>query len=110
MITIPPLRFQTVNLCSPRDLQSCVRLPLGLDVYTRLWIVARVVNMQHIFFVFPLAWDLSLTPSLERDGENDPHNRDVLIDDPILSERAFKLTGIPYIKDQATIKQTTVTV
>jgi hypothetical protein len=65
--------------------------------------------MQHIFFVFLLAWDLSLTSSLERYSENDPDNHDVPIDDPIPSERAFKLTGIPYIKDQATIKQTTVT-
>lgn len=45
----------------------------------------------------------------QRDGKEDPHNRDAPVNDPVLSERAFKLTGIPYIKDQsAAIKQTTV--
>ncbi|KAJ5128232.1 hypothetical protein N7526_006398 [Penicillium atrosanguineum] len=47
----------------------------------------------------------------QRDGKEDPHNRAVPVNDPVLSERAFKLTGIPYIKDQdePTIKQTTAT-
>ncbi|KAJ5481157.1 hypothetical protein N7539_007051 [Penicillium diatomitis] len=45
----------------------------------------------------------------QRDGKPDPHNRDRPVNDPKLSERAFKLTGIPYIKDDsATIAQTTV--
>jgi hypothetical protein len=33
-----------------------------------------------------------------RDGEPDPHNRDRPVKEPVLSERAFKLTGIPYIR------------
>lgn len=32
-----------------------------------------------------------------RSGVEDPHNRDRPSKDPVLSERAFKLTGIPYI-------------
>ena len=34
----------------------------------------------------------------QRDGEEDAHNRSKPLNDPVLSERAFKLTGIPYIK------------
>jgi len=34
----------------------------------------------------------------KRNGEIDPHNRDAPVKAPVLSERAFKLTGIPYIK------------
>ncbi|KAJ5681352.1 uncharacterized protein N7477_001292 [Penicillium maclennaniae] len=47
----------------------------------------------------------------QRDGKDDPHNRNKPVNDPDLSERAFKLTGIPYIKhkDKATIKQTIAT-
>ncbi|KAJ5890389.1 uncharacterized protein N7473_006617 [Penicillium subrubescens] len=37
----------------------------------------------------------------QRDGKEDPHNRDRPVNEPVLSERAFKLTGIPYIKAQA---------
>ncbi|KAJ5464414.1 uncharacterized protein N7458_000100 [Penicillium daleae] len=37
----------------------------------------------------------------QRDGKEDPHNRDKPVNEPELSERAFKLTGIPYIKAQA---------
>jgi hypothetical protein len=37
----------------------------------------------------------------QRDGEDDPHNRLGPLVDPILGQRAFKLTGIPYIKAQA---------
>jgi ectoine hydroxylase-related dioxygenase (phytanoyl-CoA dioxygenase family) len=37
----------------------------------------------------------------KRDGQDDPHNRDKPVNEPKLSERAFKLTGIPYIKAQA---------
>ncbi|KAJ5536247.1 hypothetical protein N7513_009433 [Penicillium frequentans] len=35
----------------------------------------------------------------KRDEEDCPHNRSKPINEPILSERAFKLTGIPYIQD-----------
>lgn len=35
----------------------------------------------------------------QRDGVDDPHNRDRPIEEPQLSERAFRLTGIPYIKE-----------
>ncbi|KAJ6015937.1 hypothetical protein N7540_010528 [Penicillium herquei] len=38
----------------------------------------------------------------KRDGEDDPHNRDVPVNEPVLGERAFKLTGIPYITSGAT--------
>lgn len=34
----------------------------------------------------------------KRGGKLDPHNRFEPIEKPVLSERAFKLTGIPYIK------------
>jgi hypothetical protein len=34
----------------------------------------------------------------QRDGKEDPHNRSKPLAEPVLSERAFKLTGIPYIK------------
>lgn len=34
----------------------------------------------------------------KRNGEDDPHNRFEPINKPQMSERAFKLTGIPYIK------------
>ncbi|KAI7232910.1 hypothetical protein KC365_g6580 [Hortaea werneckii] len=34
----------------------------------------------------------------KRDGENDPHNRFEPVNKPSLDQRAFKLTGIPYIK------------
>ncbi|KAI7355425.1 hypothetical protein KC354_g10790 [Hortaea werneckii] len=34
----------------------------------------------------------------KRDGEDDPHNRFEPVNKPSLDERAFKLTGIPYIK------------
>ncbi|KAJ5761642.1 hypothetical protein N7533_003681 [Penicillium manginii] len=45
----------------------------------------------------------------QRDGKEDPHNRDRPVNEPVLSERAFKLTGIPYIKGpSAAINQTTV--
>ncbi|KAJ6018287.1 hypothetical protein N7451_001666 [Penicillium sp. IBT 35674x] len=37
----------------------------------------------------------------QRDGVDDPHNRDRPVKDPVLSERAYKLTGIPYIVEQA---------
>ncbi|KAJ5810714.1 uncharacterized protein N7503_002932 [Penicillium pulvis] len=37
----------------------------------------------------------------QRDGVDDPHNRDRPVNDPVLSERAYKLTGIPYIMEQA---------
>lgn len=33
-----------------------------------------------------------------RDGKPDFIKRDRPINDPVLSERAFKLTGIPYIR------------
>lgn len=35
----------------------------------------------------------------KRDGEDDPHNRDRPVEEPQLDERAFRLTGIPYIKE-----------
>jgi hypothetical protein len=41
----------------------------------------------------------------QRNGKDDPHNRRVPLNDPRLSERAFRLTGIPYIKEMAPIKQ-----
>lgn len=45
----------------------------------------------------------------QRDGKDDPHNRDAPVNEPVLGERAFKLTGIPYINNHSTnIKQTTV--
>ena len=34
----------------------------------------------------------------KRDGQDDPYNRFEPVNKPVLSERAFKLTGIPYIK------------
>jgi hypothetical protein len=34
----------------------------------------------------------------KRDGEDDPHNRFEPRNKPVLDERTFKLTGIPYIK------------
>jgi hypothetical protein len=34
----------------------------------------------------------------KRDAIDDPHNRDRPVEEPQLSERAFRLTGIPYIK------------
>ncbi|KAK3072343.1 hypothetical protein LTR53_006993 [Teratosphaeriaceae sp. CCFEE 6253] len=34
----------------------------------------------------------------KRDGEGDPHNRLEPVNKPRLSERAYKLTGIPYIR------------
>lgn len=34
----------------------------------------------------------------KRDGEDDPHNRFEPVVKPVMDERAFKLTGIPYIK------------
>ncbi|RMY72401.1 hypothetical protein D0863_04514 [Hortaea werneckii] len=34
----------------------------------------------------------------KRDGEDDPHNRFEPVNKPSLEQRAFKLTGIPYIK------------
>jgi len=36
-----------------------------------------------------------------RNGKPDPANRDLPLEEPVLSERVFKLTGIPYIKAQA---------
>ncbi|CAG8070561.1 unnamed protein product [Penicillium olsonii] len=35
----------------------------------------------------------------QRNGEEDPHNRLRPLVEPVLGERAFKLTGIPYIKE-----------
>lgn len=37
----------------------------------------------------------------KRDGELDPHNRTKPVKPPHLSERAYKLTGIPYIEAEA---------
>jgi hypothetical protein len=34
----------------------------------------------------------------KRNGEPDPHNRIEPVKKPHLSERAYRLTGIPYIK------------
>ncbi|KAF1955748.1 hypothetical protein CC80DRAFT_535814 [Byssothecium circinans] len=34
----------------------------------------------------------------KRDGEDDPHNRFEPVNKPVMDERTFKLTGIPYIK------------
>ncbi|KAH4215826.1 hypothetical protein HBI70_236410 [Parastagonospora nodorum] len=34
----------------------------------------------------------------KRDGEDDPHNRHEPVNKPVMDERTFKLTGIPYIK------------
>lgn len=34
----------------------------------------------------------------KRNGEDDPHNRFEPMNKPMLDERAFRLTGIPYIK------------
>ncbi|KAG9721156.1 hypothetical protein KCU73_g14326, partial [Aureobasidium melanogenum] len=34
----------------------------------------------------------------KRNGEPDPHNRTEPVKKPHLSERAYRLTGIPYIK------------
>jgi len=36
-----------------------------------------------------------------RDGEPDPYNRTEPVKKPQLSERVYKLTGIPYIRTQA---------
>lgn len=36
-----------------------------------------------------------------RNGELDPHNRTEPVKKPVLSERVYKLTGIPYIKAEA---------
>jgi hypothetical protein len=37
----------------------------------------------------------------KRDGTEDPWNRNRPVTEPVLSERAYKLTGIPYIKEEA---------
>jgi hypothetical protein len=37
----------------------------------------------------------------KRDGEECPYNRFKPVVEPVLGERAFKLTGIPYLKSQA---------
>jgi hypothetical protein len=37
----------------------------------------------------------------KRQGELDPHNRTAPVNPPKLSERVYKLTGIPYIKAEA---------
>ncbi|KAK4905830.1 hypothetical protein LTR49_024921 [Elasticomyces elasticus] len=34
----------------------------------------------------------------QRDGKEDPHNRFEPVNKTVLDERAFKLTGIPYIR------------
>lgn len=34
----------------------------------------------------------------KREGEDDPHNRFEPVNKPMMDERTFKLTGIPYIK------------
>lgn len=34
------------------------------------------------------------------DGQPDPRNRSRPVNEPVLDERAFKLTGIPYIQDE----------
>ena len=34
----------------------------------------------------------------KRDGKDDPHNRFEPVNKPVMDERTFKLTGIPYIK------------
>ena len=34
----------------------------------------------------------------KRDGEEDPHNRFEPVKKPVMNERAWRLTGIPYIK------------
>jgi len=34
----------------------------------------------------------------KRDGVDDPHNRFAPVKPPQLTERAYKLTGIPYLK------------
>ncbi|KAB2572050.1 hypothetical protein DBV05_g9278 [Lasiodiplodia theobromae] len=35
----------------------------------------------------------------KRDGEDDPHNRFKPVNEPVLDERTFRLTGIPYIQE-----------
>lgn len=37
----------------------------------------------------------------KRDGVECPYNRFKPVVEPVLGERAFKLTGIPYLKSQA---------
>ncbi|KAH7074452.1 hypothetical protein BKA63DRAFT_595940 [Paraphoma chrysanthemicola] len=37
----------------------------------------------------------------KREGEEDPHNRTEPVNKPVLDERTFRLTGIPYIKASA---------
>ncbi|KAL1614334.1 hypothetical protein SLS54_009828 [Diplodia seriata] len=39
----------------------------------------------------------------KRDGEDDPHNRFRPVDEPVLDERTFRLTGIPYIQETAEV-------
>lgn len=36
-----------------------------------------------------------------RDGKPSPESRDRPVQEPVLNERTFKLTGIPYIKQEA---------
>jgi hypothetical protein len=36
-----------------------------------------------------------------RNGEPDPHNRTEPVKKPVLSERVYKLTGIPYLEAKA---------
>jgi hypothetical protein len=37
----------------------------------------------------------------KRDGVDDPHNRFEPVNKPVMNERTFRLTGIPYIKGEA---------
>ncbi|KAL0254488.1 hypothetical protein SLS55_009964 [Diplodia seriata] len=39
----------------------------------------------------------------KRDGVDDPHNRFRPVDEPVLDERTFRLTGIPYIQETADV-------
>ncbi|KKY19252.1 putative phytanoyl- dioxygenase [Diplodia seriata] len=39
----------------------------------------------------------------KRDGVDDPHNRFRPVDEPVLDERTFRLTGIPYIQETAEV-------
>lgn len=50
---------------------------------------------------WPNAVHVAPTNVATRDGKPCPKSREKPVDDPVLNERTFKLTGIPYIKQEA---------
>lgn len=50
---------------------------------------------------FMAQWSQVGSNVAKRDGKDDPHNRFEPMNNPVLDEEGFKLTGIPYIKAEA---------